>query len=374
MTDALEETRAALRTPAAAGQIAPLLTGLRLAWDPVDLAPVLAGQRVTPPPTVLERSDGVRLFYPGRLNLELGETESLKTWLALLAAAQELTAGNHVVFLDYEDVAETAVERLLALGVAPADILARFSYFESPPPRVDELAEELLRPVLSERGRPALVVLDGVTEAMGSAGLDPNKGPDVVQFYAGAPRWFAKAGAAVTLLDHVTKDREGRGRWAIGSERKLSGLDGAAYGLEVLRPFGRGRTGQVKVTVSKDRPGYVRQHESPNRAIALFELQSWPDGNITARLTPPEAADRDKPFRPTVLMERVSKTLEAAAAPLSLRAVRGQTTGKAEMVAVALELLVAEGYVKTEPGERGSSLHRSVIPFRSGEEVETDDL
>jgi len=67
-------------------------------------------------------------------------------------------------------------------------------------------------------------------------------------------------------------------------------------------------------------------------------------------------------------MERVSKTLEAAPAPLSARAVRGQTTGKASMVDVALELLVAEGYAATEPGIRGAAMHRTVTPFRAAEQ------
>ena len=66
------------------------------------------------------------------------------------------------------------------------------------------------------------------------------------------------------------------------SERKLSGLDGAAYALEVLRPFGRERTGQAKITLAKDRCGYVRQHEGPGKTVALFELESWPDGKVSA--------------------------------------------------------------------------------------------
>jgi hypothetical protein len=375
--DELEQVSASLKartalaaTNGAAPKTPAEAAGMRLAWQPVDLAPVLAGERVTLGPTVLGRKDGVHLFYPGRLNLVMGETESLKTWLGDFAASQELEAGRHVVFIDYEDTVESAVERLVALGTKPQDILAHFSYFDSPP-HFDELAEDLLRSLFAERGAPSFVLFDGVTEAMSGQGLDPNKGPDVVSFYAGGPRWFAKAGAAVTLLDHVTKATEGRGRWAIGSERKLSGLDGAAYAVEVLQPFGRERTGKAKLTVSKDRPGHVRQHEGSGRTIALLELESWPDGKVTARLIPPEATDRDKPFRPTVLMERVSKTLEAAAAPLSARAVRGQTTGRAEMVAVALELLVAEGFVATDPGSRGTVLHRSVTPFRvAAEEVE----
>ena len=337
----------------------------RLVWDPIDLRAVLNGGRITPAPTVLARSDGVHLFYPGRVNMVMGEPESGKTWVADYAAAQELKAGHHVVFFDFEDVAETSVERLLALGAKPEEILARFSYYDTPP-RFDELGRDVLQGYFAERGAPSLFVLDGVTEAMGMLGLDPYKGLDVTQFYGAAPRWFAKLGAAAVLLDHVVKDKEGRGRWAIGSERKLSGLDGAAYSVDLLRPFGRERTGQAKLTLAKDRCGHVRQHEGAGRAIAILELEAWPDGKISARLEAPEpSSDRDRPFRPTVIMERVSKTLEGAPAPLSARAVRGQTTGKVETVAIALELLVAEGYVAAEAAGRGAVMHRSLRPFRA---------
>jgi len=71
-------------------------------------------------------------------------------------------------------------------------------------------------PRASRAGTPSLAAIDGVPEAMGSLGLDPNKGLDVTQFYGAAPRWCARARASVALLDHATKDKEGRGRWAIG--------------------------------------------------------------------------------------------------------------------------------------------------------------
>ncbi|HXN61967.1 MAG TPA: AAA family ATPase [Acidimicrobiales bacterium] len=335
-----------------------------LAWDAVDLAPVLRGERVTLPPSVLARSDGVKLLYPGRTHVIMGETETGKTWLALLAACQELALGHHVLYLDYEDTVELAVERLVTLGTRDDDVLARFSYYESPP-ALSELGQELICARCAERGEPSLVILDGVTEVMSALGLDPEKGTDVAKFYGGMPLWFAGMGAAVVMLDNVVKNETNRGRWAIGSERKVSGLSGAAYAMTLVKPFGRGRLGSSKVTVSKDRPGHMRQHEGAGRAIATFELESWPDDKASARLSVPDPAiDFDQPLRPTHIMERVSRTLEAASAPLSGRAVRTQTTGNASVVSTALELLVAEGFVEPVPGPRNAVLHRSLRPFR----------
>ena len=52
--------------------------------------------------------------------------------------------------------------------------------------------------------------------------------------YRSSIRPIAAAGAAVVLIDHVAKDKEKRGRYAIGAQHKLAGV-AVAYGIEVLR-------------------------------------------------------------------------------------------------------------------------------------------
>jgi hypothetical protein len=232
-------------------------------WDPIALEPVLRGELISPPPTVFRREDGVKLLYSGRINALVGETESGKSWIAMVVAAQELKANHHVIYADYEDSPETAVERLRALGVSAEHIRDRLTYL-NPNGYLDEIAQAVIEKAIDSRGAPTLAVIDGVTEAMGDIGLDPDSGTNVAAYYGGSPRWLARTGAAVVLVDHVTKSREGRGRFAIGSERKLSGLDGAAYTVESVRSFGRGNTGVVKVTVAKDRCGHIRQHAGAN--------------------------------------------------------------------------------------------------------------
>jgi hypothetical protein len=330
-------------------------------WEPVDLAPVLRGECVTPKPTVLERIDGIRLLYPGRLNLFMGETESGKTWAADVATAQELAAGHHVIYLDFEDGPESVVERLRALGAAVEQIATRLTYV-NPAGHFDELAKEAIEVAIAHKGPPTLAIIDGVTEAMGELGLDPIKGPDVAAYYASSPRWLARTGAAVLLIDHVTKSRENRGRWAIGSERKLSGLDGAAYGFEMVRPFGRGKTGSVKVTVAKDRCGHIRQHEGIGGAIVMMGLKSWPDGGVTVSLEVPEASESGS-FRPTYLMEKMSSAI-ADNPGLTSRALRSAVRGKNDAKDLALELLVNEGYVDVEYGPNRAKQHTSKMPFQ----------
>jgi len=338
-------------------------------WQPTDLGPILRGEHVTPPPSVFARNDGVKLLYPSRINAFFGETESCKTLIAQMVVAQELGLGHHVVYGDFEDGPESMVERLRALGVDEEHIASRLTYL-NPSGTFDELAQAVLQEAIEERGNPTLAVLDGVTEAMADIGLDPMSGTDVAAYYAGSPRWLARTGAAVALIDHVTKSQEGRGRWAIGSERKVSGLTGAGYSFEPVQPFGRGRTGLVKVTVAKDRLGYVRRHQDARGVVVMAELKSRPDDGIAVTFSAPESSDGL--FRPTCLMAKLSDVI-AANPGWNIRALRAAVTGKNDAKDLALQLLVSEDFVKVEPGDRGARLHYSVRPFVDEKDGELDE-
>lgn len=83
-------------------------------------------------------------------------------------------------------------------------------------------------------GRYALAVVDGVTDSLGLFGYSTKDNDDVSAWARELPRRIAdRTGAAVVVVDHVTKDADSRGRFAIGWQAKLSGLTGAAYTVEV---------------------------------------------------------------------------------------------------------------------------------------------
>jgi hypothetical protein len=86
-------------------------------WVPVDLAPILAGDAADEQPDILLGTDGVGLFYQGRLHAVYGEPEACKGWLALAATADSIRAGDPVLYIDYEDTAANVAVRLRALGV-----------------------------------------------------------------------------------------------------------------------------------------------------------------------------------------------------------------------------------------------------------------
>ena len=332
-------------------------------WEPVDLGPVLAGEWAPPTPTMLRRSDGVGLIYAGRVHSIAGEPGGGKTWIALVLAAEVMRSGERVLFIDYEDTPSGCVARLRALGVTDADITERFDYVQPQRPLV---ANGKLNVAALERLAAydvALAIIDSVGESIASEGLRPNDDDDVVRWMQVLPRRLAhRNGAAVVALDHVAKQREGRGLWAIGSQRKLAAIDGAAYVLEVTVAPTRTVEGHMKLICAKDRHGtHQRGHQ-----VALIDVV--PDGPTT-RITGNAPPSADEPFRPTVLMERVSRYLEQHGTS-SRREVTSNVPGKDKVIGQAIDVLVVEDYVEQAPRKgRGGGWELSILrPFRDDSE------
>ena len=228
--------------------------------DQMDLNPVLDGQYRPVEATVGLRADGQGMFYPGKQHTVSSESEAGKTWLVLSAAQDEMRAGNHVVYIDFEDDSGPITDRLKAISVPPELISSHFHYIRP--------EEPLTRDHLWDLGeamhcKPTLAVIDGVTEAMGLHGLDPNSNSDCAHFGRMLPRRLAELGAATVSLDHVTKAQDTRGRYSIGGQHKLSGLNGAAYVMSARGPFGVGITGRSYIRIAKDRPGSCASTRSP---------------------------------------------------------------------------------------------------------------
>jgi hypothetical protein len=223
--------------------------------DRVDLVALSASGAISAPlPTLLSRSDGRKLFYPGAINWLAGEPGSGKTFLALAAAVEVLRDGERVAFIDYEDTPHTFVHRLACLGLED-DALARVEYLRATG-ALDDANLAWLVDLIDSHGI-ALVVIDSVPESLASEGANENSATEVASWVARVPRRWARAGAAVVVIDHVVKNVDGRGRWARGSGHKLAAVDGVAYMLATTIPFSRERSGSARLIMSKDRHGMV---------------------------------------------------------------------------------------------------------------------
>lgn len=328
-------------------------------WDPVDLTAALAGTDPDPPPELLHRVDGAALLYSGGIHTISGEPGSGKTWFALLGVAQCLGRGETVAMIDFEDRPARVVARLLGIGARPEAIGGRLRYVR-PHEALGTFVAALERAVAGA----SLVVMDGVTEAMALEGLDPNDNADVAEFYARLPRRIADtSGAAVLMIDHVVKDSERQGRWGIGGQHKLAGIDGAAYVCRIVDAFGRGRRGRAQITVSKDRPGHVEEI-AVGRTVGELVIDAR-DEVLRCRLEAPSATPTDGAgnLRPTHLMERVSRWLEGSPGA-SRKQVEDSVRGKRDYVRLALDQLVAEGRVEVTDGPRGARAYRVLDAYR----------
>ena len=178
----------------------------RSSWFPKPLD--LNGTEEEPPPAFLARNDGHRLFYKGKINALLGESESGKTWVALHAVAQCLQVEQRVIYIDFEDSGRGILSRLRALGVKDKE-LANFTYAN--PDENLKLEQRIdLVEALAEQ-KPDFIVVDGVNAGMTLLGLDLTNNRDATMFSQTLPKPLTTTGAAIVTIDHVTKSKENRG-------------------------------------------------------------------------------------------------------------------------------------------------------------------
>ncbi len=347
------------------------------AWAPIDLAPWLDGTHVPEVPSVLCRLDGRALMYPGRVHSVYGEPESGKSMVVQAEAAVQLVAGRRVVYLDYESDASTVTTRLLALGVTAEQILKCLTYIRPEKDPHGTGWESLLTQ------RAAMFVIDGVTEALTVSSVSSKDNDEVTGWLRRVAKRAAEStGAAVVLVDHVTKGEEGRGRFPLGAQAKLSAMTGSSFLVEVDQPLGRGMVGVLHLRVSKDRPGSVRPHCGPYRKsdrtqlAAVVTVDSRQPDCIDVRIDGPEAGRplTTGPFRPTTLMERISRAIEAHDTPMSVRQIREAVSGQNRAKDTALETLIAEEFVTTESGPRNARMHTTAKPYRADDDPASDSF
>ena len=326
----------------------------KTSWWPKPLD--LDGAQEEPPPAFLARNDGHRLFYAGKINALLGESESGKTWVALLAVTQALHVGESVMYIDFEDSGRGILGRLRAMGMENRHFTT-FTYANPDEAFGLEAKIDLVRAI--ETLNPRLIVVDGVNAAMTLLGLDLTSNRDATFFSQTILRPLTVGGAAVVTIDHVTKSKEGRGNYAIGAQAKRADINGAAISVEVVMPFGRGMTGELNLKVTKDRPGHVRANSKEAKVAGRVLIKSSPEnGNVTMII---ETLGGEG-FRPTRLMEAISLALEVK--PLSKNAIEKSVEGSAESIRSALDCLVKEGYATFSHGARNSMIFESVKEFR----------
>lgn len=272
---------------------------------------VFSGSYEPTAPSVLARVDGACMLYPGCTHAIFGEPGSGKSWLAIVAAAQQIKAGHPVLYLDYEDETEPSLYRLALLGCTAREVERSFVHVTpdthpAAPKPGDTGTRAQLRQAFVDavtaghRGEPYnLVVVDGVTNAMAIAGYNPNANDEATLWDREVPRTIAeKSGAAVVVIDHTAKASTG-GRYAIGAQSKLANVTGAAYRVDVVEDADRSTSVHLAVYETKDRKHGVTvstEHTEVGRLFGHFLLQTDPTrsgGLDGAIITPAGVKDRE---------------------------------------------------------------------------------
>jgi len=233
----------------------------RPSWAPEDLTAVLDGSSEPLEPTLLPRTDGHALLYPGKVHSIHGETESGKSLVLQAEAARLLMLGERVVIIDYESTAATVVGRLLQMGVPPGMIRSGLAYIRPERSPLDVAEVDSWHALLDQ---PTALV----TEALSTMGRSTNDNDEVTDWVRRVPRQLAqRTGAAVVLVDHVTKSTEGRGR----VRHRRSGQAGRARRRVVLA----GGCGAARSWHARHAPALGREGPRGRRTPALRTVQAW---------------------------------------------------------------------------------------------------
>lgn len=319
-------------------------------WQPVPVADAADGTPARQP----DRLGGL-LYGAGAVTLLSGEPGVGKSMLLAAIAAEEAIAGRTALYVDLEGSPGMLLDRLHAAGLT-GEQLARILYLR-PQVRAEPTA---IRQLVADL-RPSLVAVDSYDAALAAYGLETTN-EDIRALSIALLEPLRSGGAPIVVADHVAKDRERRGRYTIGGQAKLALCD-AHLGLTVITPLRRGSAGRLRLTAHKDWHGHLPR-------AATLEITSHPaTGALSWAIRPADDdADDGDGFRPTGLMERVSRALEIAGGPLSRTQLEHDVRGKGAYVRQAIDALVREGHATEVQGARGARLVSLARPYREGDE------
>lgn len=317
----------------------------RDSWLPVNLADLPAEPPVRP-------TLGFGLVYPGRRHVFSGPQESAKTLAAYAIGLDTIRhTGTPVALIDFEMGKYAARNRLQELGATTADF-ANLHYIAPEQPATLE------RISLVIALDPSIVIIDAAAGAYDLQGLDDNKRSDVEKFTHLYVRGFWQAGIATIVLDHVVKNTETRGKYAIGSERKTGGVD-VHLGFDTILPIKRGSTGLYKIVTHKDRDGFLQRG-----TLAELHLTSDPSTHrVSWEFKQAEHVEPGEVWMPTKAMQKISGLLEAKTEPVSRNSILIEIGGRQDVGRKAIDHLVRLGYATETDGPRNAKLLQHTRSF-----------
>lgn len=211
--------------------------------------------------TSTPEGQGTYIISPNTVTVVSGHRSSGKTWLVATWAAQELRAGNHVIWVDFERQSRLLNQKLRALKIQQHLIASQVHYTGGVIPPTERLVSDIKK--YTSEGKRVLVVVDAFRGLQGiiSPGSSANDGDAVEAVYLSVlnPVAAKDAGGTVVVIDHLSKAGD---KGTFGSERKESAAD---YVIQVEQAvsFSKRKSGYSTLTVTKDRYGEVEAGTMP---------------------------------------------------------------------------------------------------------------
>jgi hypothetical protein len=189
-----------------------------LEWKAIPVGELMRGKIYPPRPTIGTIQDSKPLFYQKAVNSLFGTDNAGKTFLMQMIAIQEMKLQHHVVWIDFEEMdAQALLARMAMVGVDPELVSKYMTVFVPNSPIMPTNVDQVVQLVLDRQA--TLVVIDSFGEMLARSEMDENRDADVASMFMKKLRPMALAGAAVVVIDHVTKSGE-NGDWPAGSKRK----------------------------------------------------------------------------------------------------------------------------------------------------------
>jgi hypothetical protein len=274
-----------------------------------------------------------------------------KSLVSLIAGTEVVDAGGTAAILDVENGAEEYARRtadlLEARGGTDSELAAKceehLRYYAWPALRVTWGPEEWSRAFEDVD----LAIFDSSRMMLSAAGLAEDSNDDYAAFVNGLLVPLARAGVTTMVLDNTGHEDRDRAR---GASAKAD-LNEVIYVVKVGEEFDRDQTGYLRLVRQR-----TRFAELPG------ELHVPLGGGTYGPIEEAEPQADSDGFRPTALMERASRAIEANPGR-SRKEVLELVGGKREFATMALTLLVAEDFVRAETEGR-SKLHYSTRLYR----------
>ncbi len=307
------------------------------------------------PPEPFPTLPGFPYLHAGAGAVIVGPTGAGRSSLAQAGAYDAARAGLRVAYLGSEVTEPEFNARARDLADRRGDSvdaelrqqLARSRYLNLASV-ITQAWEEPARWTAEIPQRYDVVILDPLSTVASALDLDFDRSnAEFVRFYDKLVQPLATAGVAVPMLDNVGHALEARGR-AKGVSAKQDRADLTFACKLKTQPLGL-------IIIARK----VRTVRAP-----FAHGDQWTFDRDTQRVER-DSAQGEK-WRPTIYMERISKVIEDTPG-LSREELLARVKGKHNHLVTALALLIAEGFIRTEPDGRVKR-HYTVKPFREADD------